>query len=98
MKKILTAISILLGLGIANAQQVAPATQKSQHVSSKMLKKTPPQKIKTSPTVSKNAKPITSTSNKAVKLKKDGTPDKRYKESQTLKKDGTPDKRYKANK
>jgi hypothetical protein len=42
------------------------------------------------------------------KLKKDGTPDKRYKENKEkkeeaapagpLKKDGTPDKRYKANK
>lgn len=34
-------------------------------------------------------------------LKKDGTPDKRYKQHQAagpLKKDGTPDKRYKANK
>ena len=39
------------------------------------------------------------------KLKKDGTPDKRYKENKEpekptgpLKKDGTPDKRYKENK
>ena len=35
-------------------------------------------------------------------LKKDGTPDKRFKENKTpkgpLKKDGTPDMRYKANK
>jgi hypothetical protein len=35
-------------------------------------------------------------------LKKDGTPDKRYKQAEkpkpVLKKDGTPDKRYKANK
>ena len=32
-------------------------------------------------------------------LKKDGTPDKRYKENkQHLKKDGTPDMRYKENK
>jgi hypothetical protein len=31
-------------------------------------------------------------------LKKDGTPDKRYKANQKLKKDGTPDKRYKENK
>jgi hypothetical protein len=31
-------------------------------------------------------------------LKKDGTPDKRYKENQKLKKDGTPDMRYKENK
>jgi hypothetical protein len=37
----------------------------------------------------------------AVVLKKDGTPDKRYKKSAAagpMKKDGTPDKRYKANK
>jgi hypothetical protein len=32
------------------------------------------------------------------KTKKDGTPDKRYKENKKLKKDGTPDKRYKDNK
>jgi hypothetical protein len=32
-----------------------------------------------------------------AKLKKDGTPDKRYKENKHLKKDGTPDKRYKTN-
>ncbi len=31
-------------------------------------------------------------------LKKDGTPDKRYKENKKLKKDGTPDRRYKENK
>lgn len=31
-------------------------------------------------------------------LKKDGTPDRRFKENQKLKKDGTPDKRYKENK
>ena len=31
-----------------------------------------------------------------TKLKKDGTPDKRYKENKHLKKDGTPDKRYKS--
>ncbi|WP_417427797.1 hypothetical protein [Halpernia sp.] len=30
-----------------------------------------------------------------VKLKKDGTPDKRYKNAKHLKKDGTIDKRYK---
>ena len=37
--------------------------------------------------------PVTST----VKLKKDGTPDKRYKANQKLKKDGTPDRRFKSN-
>jgi hypothetical protein len=36
---------------------------------------------------------------KTQHLKKDGTPDKRYKENkQHLKKDGTPDMRYKENK
>jgi len=43
-------------------------------------------------------KPATTTQH----LKKDGTPDKRFKANKTpkgpLKKDGTPDKRYKANK
>ena len=38
------------------------------------------------------------TTTQGVKLKKDGTPDKRYKSSQHLKKDGTPDMRYKENK
>lgn len=38
------------------------------------------------------------TTNANVVLKKDGTPDKRYKEAQQLKKDGTPDMRYKKNK
>ncbi len=48
----------------------------------------------------------TTTKTKAVStahLKKDGTPDKRFKENKTtttvhLKKDGTPDKRFKENK
>lgn len=31
-------------------------------------------------------------------VKKDGTPDKRYKTNKKLKKDGTPDKRYNVNK
>ena len=40
----------------------------------------------------------TTTVTKGVKLKKDGTPDKRYKNAKVLKKDGTPDMRYKENK
>jgi hypothetical protein len=42
----------------------------------------------------KKAIPTKSTSSNVV-LKKDGTPDKRYKQAEHLKKDGTPDKRYK---
>lgn len=49
--------------------------------------------------------PAATTTGAATPLKKDGTPDKRFKANKTapaaagpLKKDGTPDKRYKANK
>lgn len=34
----------------------------------------------------------------AAPVKKDGTPDRRYKANKKLKKDGTPDKRYKQHK
>lgn len=84
MKKFLTAMSVILGLGFATAQQTVPA------------------KTAVKSTTTKTVKPIkaaeTNTSKSATKLKKDGTPDKRYKENQKLKKDGTPDKRYKVNK
>jgi len=81
MKKFLTALSIVLGLGLANAQQAVPATKSKVHKTTTTVKTVKPQA----------AKP-------AVKLKKDGTPDRRFKENQNLKKDGTPDRRYKANK
>lgn len=75
-------MSIVLGLGFATAQQVAPVT-----------------KTTTTKTTVKPVKAAEPTAAKpAQKLKKDGTPDKRYKENQKLKKDGTPDKRYKVNK
>jgi len=102
MKKLLTAMSIALGLGLATAQ-TAHATP-SQKV-------TPPSKVtKTSeaakPATTAKVEPVKKTEKKVApapvvqeqKLKKDGTPDKRYKENKKLKKDGTPDKRYKENK
>lgn len=53
----------------------------------------------------KQDKPKTEVKQDAQKLKKDGTPDKRYKENKEIKtaggpkkKDGTPDKRFKENK
>ncbi|MBS1762241.1 MAG: hypothetical protein JSR00_05160 [Bacteroidetes bacterium] len=52
-------------------------------------------------TPNKDLKTITTVKKKkVVHKKKDGTPDKRYKEnkSKKLKKDGTPDMRYKVNK
>lgn len=55
-----------------------------------------------------DAKKTEATAKDAPKMKKDGTPDMRYKENKAkkeepapagpMKKDGTPDKRYKANK
>ncbi|WP_343611739.1 hypothetical protein [Chryseobacterium oranimense] len=82
MKKFLTAMSLALGLGFATAQQTAPATSAAPHQ-----------------TTAKTVKaPAVNTAKPAAKMKKDGTPDKRYKENKHLKKDGTPDKRYKVNK
>lgn len=53
----------------------------------------------TKTTKTTKAKAVTPTKAPAgTVLKKDGTPDKRYKSSQKLKKDGTLDRRYKENK
>lgn len=56
---------------------------------------------KTTKKTEKAAKELKKSDTKVV-LKKDGTPDKRYKNNKqtkvNLKKDGTPDKRYKENK
>ena len=89
MKKLLTVLSIALGLGFASAQQITPAktTITPPQVKMQSAKKTIPIKPRVAVKSSK--------SNAAVVMKKDGTPDKRYKANQHLKKDGTPDKRYK---
>ncbi|SFI24893.1 hypothetical protein [Halpernia frigidisoli] len=88
MKKLLTALSVVLCLSFAGAQQTAPSsTSKMQ----KMKPKTGAKMVKPEKKMMA-AKPAISS---GVKMKKDGTPDKRYKTSQHLKKDGTPDKRYK---
>ena len=95
MKKLLTAMSLVLGLGLATAQQTAPAT--ASKTAPAMASKTAQQAPKT--VKATEAKMATkSTSAEGMKMKKDGTPDKRYKANKNLKKDGTPDKRYKANK
>lgn len=78
MKKLFTAMSLVLGLGLATAQQTVPA---KTTVSSQTVKTVKAQQPAAAPA--------------AAKMKKDGTPDKRYKENKKLKKDGTPDKRYK---
>lgn len=94
MKNLLTALSLVLGLGFASAQSTQPSTAKQApvKVSTEAKKAEPAKQAKIV-----DAKAATTKSD-GVKLKKDGTPDKRYKENQKLKKDGTPDKRYKENK
>lgn len=112
-------MSLILGLGLASAQQAHPASSTTAKVvkidPSKNTVTTSTQEVKKVKTVSshsavastspqkdvviKDVKTATvKTNSPKVVLKKDGTPDKRYKTSQHLKKDGTPDKRYKANK
>lgn len=82
-------MSIALGLGLATAQQAQPATAKVAPASkNSAVQKSGDKKTEAAATTAKSG----------VKLKKDGTPDKRYKANQKLKKDGTPDKRYKENK
>ena len=98
MKKLISALSILIGLGFANAQQAQPAksvTPPVKVIKTQQHKKEMPPKAK----ADKKVKTVSLHSeNSGVKLKKDGTPDKRYKEGKRLKKDGTLDKRYKENK
>lgn len=89
MKKLLTALSLVLGLYLVSAQKTnqketaPPPPPPAQQYGAK--------KQSTQKTV-----PLPANSQSA-KMKKDGTPDKRYKANQHLKKDGTPDKRYKKN-
>ncbi|MBV8324676.1 hypothetical protein [Chryseobacterium sp.] len=103
MKKLLSAMSLILGLGLATAQQTAPATSTAHPPVKTAMKATkateakaakPAKMAKTAEV--KTAKPATA--QPAAKMKKDGTPDKRFKDNKHLKKDGTPDKRYKENK
>ncbi|MFC0342692.1 hypothetical protein [Epilithonimonas hispanica] len=86
MKNLLSALLLTFGVGLATSQTTAPTAVKKQ------AQKTEKQAKKVEAKAEKTATAST------VKLKKDGTPDKRYKEAKTLKKDGTPDKRYKVNK
>lgn len=55
-------------------------------------------KTETATSKTEKNKTVATAKKEGVKLKKDGTPDKRYKANKSLKKDGTPDKRYKENK
>ena len=76
-------------------EKTKSATKKAKEATEKTAKKV---ESKTKTTAKKVADKTESTVSKAAsKTKKDGTPDKRFKEAVTTKKDGTPDKRYKEN-
>lgn len=85
MKKLIFAAIAILGFAFSSPAQEKAKTVKKTQTETKIVKK--------------DGKVTKKTEEKVV-LKKDGTPDKRYKTSKTtvLKKDGTPDKRYKENK
>jgi hypothetical protein len=91
MKRLILAIAVVIcSIGASYAQTTAakPAQQKT-----KVAKKTADKTVKDTKTAT-TAAPAAS----AQPLKKDGTPDKRYKENKHVKKDGTADKRFKENK
>ena len=103
MKKIIAMFTVLaFMLNVAVAQE---ATKKNEKAENKVEK---PKKVEKAE-VAEPAKPdMQQSKSEGGKLKKDGTPDKRYKENKEakteakpagpLKKDGTPDMRHKANK
>lgn len=89
MKKFLLALSLFLGTASFVSAQTKPMT-------------TPAKTAKTSKT--DKAEKTTKATGMNPMMRKDGTPDKRYKENKTTapvegpkKKDGTPDMRYKKN-
>ncbi len=109
MKKLILAITFLGFVALTNAQSTIPATEKKQSSAAKAS--TPKAETKMEAKSDKKADAPKSDAKPAAEkktdasgtvLKKDGTPDKRYKakaeEKGPTKKDGTPDMRYKTNK
>lgn len=107
MKKLILGAAMLIGFShFSNAQQIAPAKlvvkpkvaaapQSKQPVTAPVVAK--------APVKAKEVVTAKTTNAQGVVLKKDGTPDNRYKnaastEKGPLKKDGTADLRFKANK
>ncbi|MEO7523706.1 MAG: hypothetical protein ABIT58_06400 [Ferruginibacter sp.] len=111
MKKVILAIFSLLTISFAsNAQTIAPAKKEAKEKMASptddRMKAVPADrktlaKVKAAPITApaKTVAPVTAAS-PVTQLKKDGTPDRRYKTKKVVlvKKDGTPDMRYKENK
>jgi uncharacterized membrane protein len=101
MKKIILACFIMLFTGSAIfAQQTQPAQEKTKTTKKEVVhEKTHAAKSAEHQKQATAAVKESSATTTATPLKKDGTPDKRYKKhSQHVKKDGTADKRFKENK
>ncbi|MFT3701997.1 MAG: hypothetical protein QM802_06495 [Agriterribacter sp.] len=93
MKKFILAIVVLLfSAGVTFAQTTKPAKEKA-----KTTKKAAAATTAT-PAAATAAAPTAAPAASAKPVKKDGTPDKRFKENKHTKKDGTADKRFKENK
>jgi hypothetical protein len=109
MKKLILALTFLGFVALTNAQSTIPATEKKQSTAVKTsapkaetkMEAKSDKKADASKSDAKAGAEKKTDANGTV-LKKDGTPDKRYKakaeEKGPAKKDGTPDMRYKANK
>jgi uncharacterized protein (DUF2147 family) len=91
MRKVLLCLMAVLGFAFAS---------QAQEPAKKVVKTTKTVKKNEVPAVVEQKKVEKKVTKEGVVLKKDGTPDKRYKskEKVVLKKDGTPDRRYKVNK
>lgn len=104
MKKILLAVAFLLSLSAMSFAQSKEGAKKPE----KQAASQKPQVVKKEKAATDTAKKVKpAVAPKAMAagpMKKDGTPDKRYKENKESaevvhkKKDGTPDKRFKENK
>ena len=104
MKKLILASAMMLGF-ISFSFAQAPAAKDAKPAKEKKEAKKPAAKSDAKTVApATQAKPVAkapaATDKNGTVLKKDGTPDKRYKENKTthVKKDGTPDKRFKENK
>jgi hypothetical protein len=94
MKKLIVCLIAVFGFIFTSHAQEVKKTVKTTKTVSKPAPVKVEQKTATKKVTTTDQKKTTKTE---VVLKKDGTPDKRYKSSKTLKKDGTPDMRYKSN-
>ena len=111
MKKLILASAMMIGLISFSFAQTAAKPAKSEKAKTEVAKPAAKPVAKAA-TPAKAYKPaakaatpaaVPATDKNGTVLKKDGTPDKRYKDARPvakgpLKKDGTPDKRFKENK